>query len=152
MSLRTRGVVASAAVLLAAGCGGGPPEIDAPDLSAADAATCRDFVDALPDTLVGHASVEATGDTEYGAAWGDPAIVLTCGVDPVDLTDVPPCTVVDGVGWVVEESDGSTTLTADGYRPRVRVVVPDDYDQPAGLVTALAGPVKKYLALEDRCL
>ena len=122
------------------------------DLSAADAATCRDFVDSLPATLAGHDSVEATGDTEYGVAWGDPAIVLTCGVDPVDLTDVPPCTVVNGIGWVVQESDGSTTLTADGYRPRVRVVVPADYDQPAGLVTGLAGPVKKYLALEDRCL
>ena len=152
MSRRTRGVVACALVLLAAGCSHGPPEIDAPELSAADAATCRDLVGALPDTLGGQDPVEATGDTDYGAAWGDPAIVLTCGVGPVDLTDVPPCTVVDGVGWVVQESDGSTTLTADGYRPRVRVVVPDDYEQPAGLVTALAPLVKKYLALEDRCL
>ncbi|GAA1163313.1 DUF3515 domain-containing protein [Nocardioides aquiterrae] len=153
MSRRTRGVVACAAVvLLATGCSHGPPEIDAPDLSAADAATCRDFVNALPETLGGHEPAATTGDTVYGAAWGDPAIVLTCGVGPVDLTEVPPCTVVNGVGWVVQETDGRTTLTADGYRPRVRLVVPDDYEQPAGLVTGLAPLVKKYLRLEERCL
>ncbi len=152
MLLRTRGAVACAVVLLAAGCSDGPPEIDAPDLSAAEAATCRGFVDALPDRLAGHDRVDATGDTEYGVAWGDPAIVLTCGVDAVDLTDVPPCTVVNGVGWVVQESDGRTILTADGYRPRVQVVVPDDYEQPAGLVTGLAGLVKRDLELADRCL
>ena len=152
MSRRTRGVVACAVLLLATACSDGPPEIDAPDLSAADASTCRDFVGALPEALGGHEPVEATGDTAYGAAWGDPAIVLTCGVGAVDLTDVPPCTVVNGVGWVVQEGDGRTVLTADGYRPRVRLVVPDDYEQPAGLVTGLAPLVKKYLRLEDRCL
>jgi len=152
VSVRTRGVVASATLLLAAGCSSSPPEIDAPDLSAADAAACRDLGGALPDSLGGHDTVDANGDTAYGAAWGDPAIVLTCGVGAVDLTDVPPCTVVNGVGWVVQEGDGRTVLTADGYRPRVQVVVPDDYEQPAGLVTGLASLVKRYLTLEDRCL
>ena len=92
MSLRTRGAVACAVVLLVAGCGDEPPEIDAPDLSAADASACRDLVAALPDELAGQERVDVTGDTEYGAAWGDPAIVLTCGVGrPDDFTDISTC-------------------------------------------------------------
>ena len=50
MSLRTRGVVACAAVLLLSGCGSAPIEVDAPDLSAAEARACRDLVADLPDT------------------------------------------------------------------------------------------------------
>jgi hypothetical protein len=157
-SSRTRGVVACAAVLLAAGCSSGPPEIDAPDLSAADAQTCRDLVDDLPDTLAGQKQVETTGDTEYGAAWGDPAIVLTCGVGKADLSDIPPCAEVDGVGWLVPPDelagDRDATFTADGYRPRVRLEVPDDYlpEGGASALAELAAPVKAHLKKVERCL
>jgi Protein of unknown function (DUF3515) len=93
------------------------------------------------------------GDTEYGAAWGDPAIVLTCGVDGVDITAAPPCTVVDGVGWVVpEEGSDETTFTADGYRPRVQVVVPDDYAPAADALTELGPLVEEHTRLEEECL
>jgi hypothetical protein len=79
--------------------------------------------------------------------------VLTCGVGPVDIETAPPCTVVDGVGWVVPEEGGDeTTFLADGYRPRVQVVVPDDYAPEAGVLTELAVPVKQHLDLQDRCL
>ena len=152
MSARTRGVVACALLLTVAACSADTNAVDASDLSPADAGVCRDLVDALPETLAGHDQVEVTGDTAYGAAWGDPPILLTCGVDAVDLTNVPPCTVVNGVGWIVQESDGATILTADGYRPRVQVRVPDDYDQPASTVTGLASLLKGRLQLEDRCL
>jgi hypothetical protein len=152
----TRGAVASALLLTA--CSSGPPEIDSGDLSAADARTCRELVADLPETLVGQAAVEVTGDQEYGAAWGDPPIVLTCGVGPADLTDVPGCTQVDGVGWLVPpddaEGDRDATFTADGYRPRVQLVVPRDYlpEDGAAALTELAGPVKRHLERVERCL
>jgi Protein of unknown function (DUF3515) len=136
----------------------GPPEIDAPELSATDAQTCRDFVDSLPATLAGEKQVETTGDTAYGAAWGDPAIVLTCGVGKADLKDIPPCAEVDGVGWLVPpdelEGDRDATFTADGYRPRIRLDVPDDYlpEGGASALADLAAPVKKYLKKVERCL
>ena len=139
-------------VLLAAGCGSATPEIDAPQLSAADARTCRDLVEALPGTLLGEERIDTTGDSEYGAAWGDPAIVLTCGVDAVDLSDVPPCTVVDGVDWIVREGDGETTFTTDGYRPRVEVVVPDDYAPEASALTALRGAVTAHSVRKVPCV
>ncbi len=162
MSRRTRGVSVSASVCAAlialTGCSSGPPEIDTPELSAVDARTCRDLVDDLPGTLAGEEQVETTGDTAYGAAWGDPAIVLTCGVGPADLSESPPCAEVDGVGWLVPPDelagDRDATFTADGYRPRIRLEVPDDYlpEGGASALAELAEPVKQHLEKVERCL
>jgi uncharacterized protein DUF3515 len=121
-------------------------------MSDAEAQACRDLVGDLPATLLGEDPVEVEGDTAYGAAWGDPAIVLTCGVDAIDLSEAPPCIDVDGVGWVVVEEGEETTFVADGYRPRVRVVVPDDYAPEAGALTALGPVVQEHTELEDECL
>lgn len=157
-SLGTWGAVALALLTLLGGCSSDPPEIETPDLGAADAQACRDLVADLPDTLAGEERVEATGDTEYGAAWGDPAIVLTCGVAAADLTEVPGCTEANGVGWLVPddelEGDRDATFTADGYRPRVRLEVPEDYlpERGAEALTQLAAPVKRHLELEVPCL
>jgi Protein of unknown function (DUF3515) len=157
-SIRTRGVVACAALLLATGCTSDPPEIDEPDLPAAQDAACRALVAGLPDTLVGEKSVEVTGATAYGAAWGDPAIVLTCGVDAVDLTDVPQCVEADGIGWLVSdedaEGDQDATFTADGYEPRVRLEVPEDYlpERGASALAELAPSLKRHLDKTDSCL
>ncbi|MGY2704267.1 DUF3515 domain-containing protein [Nocardioides sp. HB32] len=144
MSLRTRGVVACALVLLATGCDDSSPEIDAPDLSAADASACRDLVAALPKTLAGHDEVDVTGDAGYGAAWGDPAIVLTCGVGrPGGFTDTSTCLQVDSTGWFVPDIGRVTddqaldvTTTELNYRPRVQLLVPGEY-RPDGFTNAV---------------
>jgi hypothetical protein len=165
VSRRTRGVVASAVALAAVAVvlfwvlgGGGPPEIDEPDLPASQDAACRALVAALPDTLVGETAVEVTGATAYGAAWGDPAIVLTCGVDAVDISDVPQCVEADGIGWLVSDEDaegeGDATFTADGYLPRVRLEVPEDYlpERGASALAELAAPLKQHLEKKVSCL
>ena len=41
---------------------------------------------------------------------------------------------------------------ADGYRPRVQVVVPDDYAPEAEVLLDLGPLVKQYAELEDECL
>jgi hypothetical protein len=152
------GVGACMLVVLTAGCSGGPPVIETTDLSPAQAQACRDLVSDLPDTLAGQSSVEVEGDTAYGAAWGDPAIVLTCGVPPMDLSDVLRCTEADGVGWLVPDDelagDRDATFTADGWRPRVRLLVPEDYLPEGGAqaLAELAGPIKKHLELAEPCL
>jgi len=158
----TRGAVASGAALLAvvplAGCSPGPVAIDAPSLSGADAAACRTLVADLPDRLAGHDRVATTGDTRYGAAWGDPAIVLTCGVDvPASFDRFSQCVQVDGVGWYVPQSEAQggvdATFTTVGYRPRVALRVPVE-DQPEGgaaALAALARAVRTHLELVRRC-
>jgi len=139
-------------MVIATGCSSGPPDIPEPDLPADQAAACRALVADLPDTLLDEQPVKVTGASDYGAAWGDPPLVLTCGVAAIDLTDAPPCMVVDGVGWVTQEGDGETVFTADGYRPRIEVVVPDDYAPEAGALTELTELVKEHTVREVRCL
>src|SRR3546814_13080570 len=68
-----------------------------------------DLVAGLPTTLAGLESRELSGDTEYGAAWGDPAIVLTCGVGvPDGFDEFSACTEVSGVGWFVPPEQESS--------------------------------------------
>ena len=161
MSSWTRGVVAFAALALLAGCGDDAPELHAADMSAEDAQACRDFVAALPDTLAGQDAVEVEGDTEYGAAWGDPAIVLTCGVpQPSDFTNTSTCLETAGVGWYVpddvllsDDESRDVTMTAVGYRPRVQVLLPGEY-RPDGFPNtgaAIGAVVDRDLKLVRRC-
>ncbi|CAM3611715.1 DUF3515 domain-containing protein [Nocardioides zeicaulis] len=133
-----RGVVASApaAVLLLAlaACSGGDDlRIEAHDLSAADRAACEALVADLPDTLGGEArrAVEPAG--ALGAAWGDPAYVLTCGVpEPSDYEPTAECNVVKGVGWYIpadEQSDPEedATVLALSRSPYVSLRVPAEH-------------------------
>lgn len=166
MSARTRGVCASAclgAVLVAAvGCGGGDAvEIDAPDLTPADAMACRELVADLPDVLAGQERVDVTGDSGFGAAWGDPAIVLTCGVgEPEGFTDTATCVQVDRTGWFVPDdvllSDDETldvTTTELNFSSRVELVVPGEL-RPEGFtnaVGALAPLVAEHLRRAGHC-
>ena len=158
MSLRTRGVVACAVLLAATGCSSGPPEIDGRTSRRRRTPPASPSSPTCPTPSSGEKAVEVTGATAYGAAWGDPAIVLTCGVDAVDLTDVPQCVDADDIGWLVSdedaEGDGDATFTADGYRPRVRLEVPEDYlpERGAGALAELAAPLKQHLKLKESCL
>jgi len=152
-------------LLTSSGCGADAPEIHAPELSAADAQACRDFVADLPDTLAGEESVEVTGDSEYGAAWGDPAIVLTCGVDqPPDFNDASTCIEVDETGWFVPDDvfaamfDGDESvdvpMTELNYRPRIHVELPGEY-RPDGFpntTAALADVIARDLRRVGECI
>ncbi len=128
-------------------------------MSQADQRACRDLVADLPATLAGLESHEITGDTEYGAAWGDPAIVLTCGVAvPAEFDRFSACTEASGVGWFVppeqeKDQDSDVLLTAVGYAPRVSLFVPADQRgaESAAALADLAGPVRAHLTLEDDC-
>ena len=93
-----RGVAACAALLLLAGCA---VSVDAPDADAAVRSACKQYVAAVPDRMADQAQRDVD-DAERGAAWGDPAIVLTCGVgEPEGFTKVSACQNWNGVDWYV---------------------------------------------------
>ena len=140
-----RGVVASGAtavVLALAGCSS-TPTIDDVELSDADRAACEALVADLPDTLAGLDRRDVEPADALGAAWGDPAYVLTCGVpEPGDYEPTAECNVIDGVGWYVADdqlSDQSEDATpiALSLRHYVEVLVPADY-RTEGIDRALA--------------
>ena len=140
-----RGVVASGAalaVITLAGCSS-TPTIDGPDPSGAERTACEALVADLPDTLAGLERRAVEPADALGAAWGDPAYVLTCGVpEPDDYEPTAECNVIDGVGWYVPD-DQLSDLSADAtpialsLRPYVEVSVPADY-RTEGIDRALA--------------
>ncbi len=154
-----RGVVLSGLLLVLTGCADEPVSIPSTDAGPADRAACERFLADLPAEVAGEPERTLTDEGALGAAWGDPAIVLTCGGElPDDFDRFAQCVEATGVGWFVPsdaEADQSSTaaLTAAGYRPVVRVTVPGDY-RPEGVSSAmaqLAGPVRDHLRLVDRC-
>ncbi len=69
-----------------------------------------------------------TADTDAAAvaAWGDPPVVLRCGVPtPAELTCSAPVQVVDGVTWLPLTGQGATTYLAVDRSVRVALTVPD---------------------------
>jgi hypothetical protein len=132
--------------------------IDVPHLDEQDHATCEQLVDDLPDTLADEERRLVSPAAAPGAAWGDPAIVLRCGVPPPKLDDVAECLEANGVGWYVTTEDDAdqeadATVTAAGYRPVVSVDIPGDY-RPEGVasVTATLAPVvERHLELVQPC-
>jgi hypothetical protein len=158
---RGRGVVTSA-VLVALACTGctSTPTIDDADLSAPDRAACEALVADLPDTLAGQERRVVEPDGALGAAWGDPAYVLACGVDePNGFEPGAECSVIAGVGWYVTD-DQLTDLTEDATpvalsrSPLVELTVPADY-RTEGIDRALAElapALKEHLGEGRPCL
>lgn len=147
-----------AGTVLLAACGG-PVEIDVPELSKADAQACDSFADALPDALVEQARDEIEPSDAPAAAYGDPAIVVRCGVpEPKGFDLTASCERADGVGYYIPDEQYvdqqlDVTITTAGYEPRVEILVPADY-RPGGVadaMAALAPLVKQHLTLVEPC-
>jgi hypothetical protein len=73
-------------------------------------------------------SATNTGRSEYAAAWGDPRIVLRCGVGvPGQYRPDSEMVVVEQVAWFAEEGANGYLFTAIGRTPLVEVFVPQRY-------------------------
>jgi len=146
--------------LLLAGCGS-TVEIASFDLAADDQEACQQLVEALPSRLNDLAQVDVEPTDALGAAWGDPAIVLTCGVPlPDEYNPFSTCDDVNGVGWFAppdsledDAQDEEVTVTAVSYRPLIQLVVPADYrpDGVSAALTDLTDAVTSTLRLEQPC-
>ncbi|MGA8246958.1 MAG: DUF3515 domain-containing protein [Nocardioides sp.] len=145
--------------LVLAACGKEPVSIPTSRLSTADQARCQRVTDALPRTVAGQSRRKTQPAEALGGAWGDPAIVLQCGVGvPAGFSKSAACTEADGVGWFVPDSrvadqSADVVMASAGYRPVVQVTVPASY-RPAGLAAAmvqLAPVVKQYTRLVHPC-
>jgi hypothetical protein len=92
--------------------------------------------------------------TQFVHAWGDPAIVLTCGVGlPAGYSPTSSeTTAVDGIEWFEQPSSDSVTWTAisphrlaDGQSVNVSLVVPTSYDGQGAFLVDLAPALKETL-------
>jgi uncharacterized protein DUF3515 len=101
-------------------------------------ANCPPLLQALPLDLLGEPSRLVDSDTPYAAAWGEPPVVLVCGVpQPAGLVPGEGLFTINGVTWYVDQSDPEATVwTAVDRAVYVQVTLPADVDSAP--VTALS--------------
>lgn len=85
------------------------------------------------------------------AAWGDPPVLLRCGVPtPGPTTDA--CVRVDGVDWVLDESGERPAFTTYGRVPAVEVSLPPQDTSGSEVVLVQLGPLVERLPQVRECL
>jgi hypothetical protein len=132
--------------------------VNAPPVSGADARACRSLVRALPDSVADQPRRPVDDNGAYAAAWGDPEIVLRCGVPtPMGFDKFATCQVTNGVAWFIPESQTQgrrvdVVMTTIGRSQNVEVAIPSDYFPPANAMVDLAAAVKRTIREEKPCL
>jgi hypothetical protein len=136
------------AVVLASGCGRQVAVEPPPQLTPG----CSERVAALPDIVDGAGRRPTSPRSEATAAWGEPPIVLRCGVArPSALESTSVLLEVDGIGWFPEPLEAGTVFTAvtfdpeafdsDGFvdtEPFIEVIIPDAYSSPGGIIADIS--------------
>jgi hypothetical protein len=105
-----------------------PVPADAPQLAPSPAAVCSALVARLPSDLGGLHRRQVTAGGEQNAAFGDPAILLSCG-GPAPA--VPPNAQLLGLSdvcWFPEEQADQTVWHTIDRQVPLRVVVPKAAD------------------------
>jgi hypothetical protein len=152
----------SAAVL--AGCGGrpGPVHVATPSVSGSVRAQCSRLVAALPQQVAGQDRRDVTPAGAQAGAWGDPAVVLRCGVPrPAALRPTSYCFEIDHVGWLATQHgkavsvtspvQGTLDFTTIGRSVYVEVSVPETYAPQADALADVAEAVAKTTRLVEPC-
>jgi hypothetical protein len=151
--------------VLLAGCssaGPGTLSVPPPTPAAADARACGGLVDAVPDRVAGQDRRSVEPDKGLVAAWGSPAIVLTCGVPrPAGLRPDSQCFTVDGIDWLATQGgrevhtrapiEGTLVFTTVDRSPYVAVRVPPAYEPAADALVDLGAAVKQHTTSVGHC-
>ncbi|WP_371526956.1 DUF3515 domain-containing protein [Streptomyces sp. NBC_01283] len=110
---------------------------------------CRNLDERLPNKVDGLKRADPEPKSELTAGWGDPAIILRCGVArPPKMNDPEADAVtVDGVNWLLDEQDdGSFRFTSTLRKAYVEVTLPKERaGDGVSPLTDFAAPVKKAI-------
>lgn len=112
-----------------------------------DAALCARLHAALPKKVSDHASREVKPRSELTAAWGDPAVVLTCGVPPpagLHGSETAPLGI-NGVAWLEKAGAQTVEYTAVDRGVFVRVSIPKQYQGQSSILIDLSNAVSATL-------
>jgi hypothetical protein len=112
-------------------------------------ASCPALMSTLPLELAGEPSRRVKSDTPYAYAWGDPPVVLICGVQrPAGYVVGVSAIQINGVQWYVDTGDPDTTVWTTVDRPvYVQVSLPSSVDSAP--VTALTTEIAAALPYRE---
>lgn len=129
-----------------------PVSVDIPALDEDGFEVCRALVSVVPDTLGDLPQRGVTGDpgaAEIAAAWGDPAVTMLCGVEPVDVGDTDAVYRLNSTCWLAVEDEDTTVWTSVDRVLPVRLTVPGEHDSSGQLTTALSTFVDEKIPAAD---
>jgi hypothetical protein len=84
------------------------------------------------------------------SAWGDPALIARCGLDPLGPT-TDDCVTVDGVDWVVRPLSDGSVATTYGRDPAIEVLAPGAYGAVPLLLPAFTDVAKSLPVTGRHC-
>jgi hypothetical protein len=130
---RRSSLIAPVAFVLTA-CGFGAVTIDPFDQDPDSADACAALLNDLPDVVGDAVRRDVKPEAIPAAAWGQPAIVLRCGVGmPAGYQLDAQLLDIDGIGWFAEEGTGGTFFTSTDRQVLVEVAIPEEY-APEGFI------------------
>jgi hypothetical protein len=123
--------------------------VEVPPVTPEADASCPALMSTLPLELAGQPSRRVKSASPYAYAWGDPAVVLICGVDrPARYVAGASAIQINGVQWYVDTSDPDTTVWTTIDRPvYVQISLPASVDSAP--VTALTTQIAQALPYRD---
>jgi hypothetical protein len=101
---------------------------EAPQLAPSPATVCRALVAKLPDVLGGLNRRPVTAGAEQNAAFGDPPIVVSCGVPQPAVPQDAQLLGLSNVCWYPQEHPTETVWQTIDREVALRVVVPKAAD------------------------
>ena len=117
----------------------------------------------LPKTLNGQKRITSTG-SPFGAAWGQPPIIVRCGVaEPRSFvpTQGSPCQTVNGIDWYLnsavptDATSGQSIEVVTVYRkPAISVTVPASYGTqgPGTAMALLTSVIRAHTKVGAHCV
>ncbi|WP_405470080.1 DUF3515 domain-containing protein [Streptomyces canus] len=148
---RPLGLPALALLITVAGCSSADDSASAavPSPGAGVTKLCRELDRVLPSKVDDQDRRDPEPASALTAGWGDPAIILRCGVERPSKMDDPEADGVEanGVGWLLEkQDDGSFRFTTTLRKAYVEVTIPKDRtDDGMAPLVDLAPTVKKAI-------
>jgi len=148
MNARILGSLGLLAVALLTACS---PVVRLEAAPEANNPNCANMIVRLPDSIEGFDRRNV--NSQSTAAWGDPVVIIArCGL-PRPAPSTLPCVTVDGVDWLVDESDRPTfRLLSYGLEPATEVIVDSSAVSGTAALQALAGPVASQSAPVAQCI
>jgi hypothetical protein len=122
-----------------------PVSMPAPPLDQRPAAACRELLSRLPAALRDRPRRPVTAGAGQNAAYGDPAIAMSCGGPALTLPVGAFVYPLSGVCWYSQPGDGATVWTTVDRDTPVRVTVPSSYESPGQWVIEFSAPVSAVL-------
>ena len=101
---------------------------------------CASIVSRAPIRLLGQLQRETEPSDLAAVAWGDPPIVLVCGIDHLRPPDAQVISVGD-VDWVAESTDAGTVFTTLESEPTLQLRVPVEYRPEIDAVSEITSVV-----------